>query len=74
MKQLTELKWNNKTYAELSWRLDEKTFQLIMRDTTNDDHDALRIIRSHYLSIKTSRVLTLYEQLTSIDLSETEAI
>lgn len=65
---------NRLAYAELVQVLDERSLQLIMNDATDDGRAALKILRQHYVSTEKPRILTLYEQLTTLKLTEDEDI
>lgn len=67
-------KKNMRAYAELAQVLDEKSLQLIMRDAPNDGRLAYKILCNHYASTEKPRVLTLYEQLTTVKMTESEDI
>jgi hypothetical protein len=59
---------------QLSAILDERSLQMIMSDASNDGRKALQILRSHYASTEKPRVLTLYEQLTTLRMLADESI
>jgi hypothetical protein len=65
---------NRWAYAELVQVLDERSLQMIMSDASNDGRKALQILRSHYASTEKPRVLTLYEQLTTLRMLADESI
>ena len=65
---------NRRAYAELVQTLDERSLQLIMHDATNNGREALKILRNHYTSAEKPRVLTLYEELTTLRMSVHEDI
>ena len=67
-------KSNKRAFAELVQFIDERSLQLIMRDAKDNGREALRILRSHYVSTEKPRILTLYEQLTTIQMTDTEDI
>ena len=71
----TDFDENNKTaYAELVQVLDERSLMLIMNDAPNDGRAALKILRQHYASTEKPRVLTLYEELTTLVMNDLEDI
>lgn len=71
----TDFDEKNKTaYAELVQVLDERSLMLIMNDAPHDGRAALQILRQHYASTEKPRVLTLYEELTTLVMSEQEDI
>ena len=45
-----------------------------MNDDKNDGRAALATLRQHYVSTETPRVLTLYEELTTLRMTDTEHI
>lgn len=45
-----------------------------MRDAAHDGRKAFQILRQHYASTEKPRVLTLYEQLTTVTMTEAEDI
>lgn len=65
---------NMRAYAELVQVLDGKSLQLLMRDAENDGRKPFKILKEHYASTEKPRVPTLYEQLTTIRMSDTEDI
>ena len=65
---------NRRAYAELVQVLDERSLQLIMTDCRNDGRAAFKVLREHYQSTEKPRVLTLYEELTTLRMSEEEDI
>jgi transposase InsO family protein len=71
----TDLNTKNRwAYAELVQVLDERSLQLIMNDSQDNGREALKVLRKHYASIEKPRVLTLYEELTTLRMSPTEDI
>ena len=71
----TDFDESNKTaYAELVQVLDERSLMLIMNDAPNDGRAALKILRQHYASTEKPRVLTLYEELTTLVMNDHEDI
>ena len=65
---------NRTAYAELVQVLDERSLQLIMNDAKDNGRDALKVLRQHYASIEKPRVLTLYEELTTLRMHDNEDI
>ena len=57
---------NAEAFAELIQFLDDKSLSLVMRDAADDGRQALKILRSHYASPSTPRVISLYTELTSL--------
>eukprot|EP00794_Sanderia_malayensis_P017214 gene17214-18935_t len=66
--------YNRQAYAELVQVLDERSLQLVMNDAANDGQAAFQILKNHYASIEKPRVLTLYEELTTIKMGSDEDI
>jgi len=67
-------KKNKRAYAELVQVLDEQSLQFVMRNAKEDGRKAFKILKEHYASTQKPRVLTLYEQLTTIKMNDTEDI
>jgi len=65
---------NRRAYAELVQVLDEKSLQLIMNDAEDHGRNALKILREHYASTEKPRIMTLYENLTTITMTDTEDV
>ena len=57
---------NAEAFAELIQFLDDESLSLVMRDAADDGRQALKILRSHYASPSTPRVILLYTELTSL--------
>lgn len=57
---------NAEAFAELIQFLDDKSLSLVMRDANDDGRQALKILRAHYASPSTPRVISLYTELTSL--------
>ena len=67
-------KKNKRAYTELVQVLNEKSLQFVVRDAKDDGRKAFKILKEHYASIQNSRVLSLYEQLTTVKMNDTEDI
>jgi len=67
-------KKNKRAYTELVQVLNEKSLQLVVRNAKDDGRKAFKILKEHYASIQKSRVLSLYEQLTTVKMNDTEDI
>ena len=65
---------NRRAYAELVQVLDEKSMMMIINDNSNDGRQAFKTLRAHYASTEKPRVLTLYEELTTLQMSDSEDI
>ena len=57
---------NEEAYAELIQLLDDRSLSLVIRDANDDGRKALQILRKHYRPIGKARVITLYNELTSL--------
>jgi transposase InsO family protein len=67
-------KKNRRAYAELTQVLDERSLELIMTDCKNNGREALKVLRQHYVSTEKPRILALYEELTTLTMTDTENI
>ena len=65
---------NQFVYAELVQYLDERSLSLVMRDAKEHAREALRILRAHYAGSGKPRIITLYNQFTTLNKSHSEAI
>ena len=63
---------NRRVYAELVQVIDKRSLHLIMHDTANDGRAAFRILKEHYASTEKPRVLSLYEELTTLKMASEE--
>ena len=63
---------NEEVYSELVQILDDKSLTLIMRDAADDGRKAIKILRDHYASSRTPRIITLYTELTSLSAGRDE--
>ena len=59
---------NEERYVELIQFLDNKGLSLVMRDAANDSRRALKILWEHYASQSNPRIITLYTELTSLEM------
>ena len=66
--------YNRRKYAVLVQVLDERSLLLIMNDYSHDGRGALKALRAHYDSQEKPRVLTLYEELTTLTMASNESI
>ena len=57
---------NATVFGKLIQYLDNKILSLIMRDVKDNGREALGILREHYLSKGTLKVISLYTELTSL--------
>lgn len=65
---------NATAFAELIQCLDDRSLSLIIRDDKNKGRESLEILRNHYLPKGKPRVITLYQELTSLIKSSTESV
>ena len=65
---------NEECYAELIQFLDDKSLSLVMRDAADDGRKALKILREHYASQSKPRIITLYTELTSLEMGTNETV
>ena len=65
---------NALVYAELMQFLDEKCATLIFRDAKNDGKKAMKILREHYLGSSEPRIMSLYSELASLKMSNSESV
>ena len=65
---------NCKAYVELVQVLNQRSLQLIITDCKNDGRAAFKVLCEHYQSTEKPRVLTLYEELTTLRMTEEEDI
>ena len=63
---------NRRAYAELVQVLDKRSLHLIMYDTAKDGRAAFQILNEHYASTEKPRVLSLYEELTTLKMASEE--
>ena len=61
---------NEECYAELIQFLDETSLSLVMNDAADDGRKALQILRSFYAGTSKPRVISLYTELTSLQLQK----
>ena len=62
----TDTERNEEAYNELIQFLDDKSLSLIMREASGDGREALRILRDHYAGKGKPRIISLYNELTSL--------
>ena len=65
---------NEKAYAELIQFLDDKSLSLIIRDAADNGREALKILRNEYASHSKPKIVSLYTQLTMIEMAENESV
>ena len=59
-------------FAELVQCLDNRSLSLVIREANNDGRKALRVLREHYQGKGKPRIIALYTELTSLQMSENE--
>ena len=65
---------NRRVYAELVQALDERSLQLIMKDSPDDGRPGFNILKQHYASTQKPGVLMLYEELTALHMAAEDDI
>ena len=65
---------NSLVYAESVQLLDDKSLQLILNEAKNDANLAICILRKQYKSSETSRVISLYSDLTNLKMARSEDV
>ena len=63
---------NAEAFSELVQFLDDRSLSLIIRDANNDGRKALNILRQHYLSSGAPRIISLYTELTTLEIRSDE--
>jgi len=61
-------------FAELIQFLDERSLTLVMREAQDDGRKAWKILKEHYASGSKPRIITLYNELTTLKKSHSESI
>ena len=57
---------NEVAFAELIQFLDERSIALVIRDARDKGREAFKILKDHYAGTSKPRIITLYNQLTSL--------
>ena len=65
---------NEIVFAGLIQFLDERSIALTMRDDRDRGREAFKILKDHYAGSSKPRIITLYNQLTSLKKFTTEPI
>ena len=65
---------NKEVFATLVQFLDDKSINLIIRDAKNNGREALKILREHYIGSTKPRIIAMYYELTSLNLSQNESV
>ena len=68
----TDTERNEEAYNELIQFLDDKSLSLIMRETSDNGREALRIFRDHYAGKGKPRIISFYTELTSLRKEQNE--
>ena len=63
---------NADVFSELVQLLDDTSLSLIIRDAKDDGKKALKILRDHYIGASKPRIISLYTELTSLKMINTE--
>ena len=61
-------------YAELIQFLDERSLCLVMREAKNDGRRSLEVLRQHYAGHSEPRIMSLYGQLSSLNMRAKEDV
>jgi len=61
-------------YAELTQFLDDRSLSLVLRDCKDDGRKALETLREYYLGSGKPRVMSLYAELSGMQLREDESV
>ena len=65
---------NETAFAELIQFLDERSLSLVIREAKDDGRKAFKILREFYAGSSKPRVITLYNQLTTLIKRESESV
>jgi len=65
---------NETAFAELIQFLDERSLTLVMREAQDDGRKAWKTLKEHYASGSKPRIITLYNELTTLKKSHSESI
>ena len=65
---------NETAFAELIQFLDERSLTLVMREAQDDGRKAWKTLKGHYASGSKPRIITLYNELTTLKKSHSESI
>ena len=61
-------------YGELVRVLDDKSLSLIIRDAKDKGKEALQILRDYYIGATKPRIISLYTELTSLEMAANEQV
>ena len=70
----TDEEQNEMAFAEIIQFLDERSLALVMRDAKDNGKEALSFLRANYAGSGKPRIITLYNQLTTLKKSHSENI
>ena len=65
---------NEMAFAEMIQFLDERSLSLVIRDANDNGRKAFKILKAHYAGSGKPRIITLYNQLTSLKKSSSESL
>ena len=65
---------NEMAFAEMIQFLEERSFSLVIRDANDNGRKAFKILKAHYAGSGKPRIITLYNQLTSLKKSSSESL
>ena len=65
---------NEEAYNELVQFLDDESLSLIMRETSDNGREALRILLDHYIGKGKPRIISLYTELMSLRKEQNKAV
>ena len=65
---------NETAFAELIQFLDDRSLSLVIREAKDDGREAFRILREFYAGSSKPRVITLYNQLTTLMKGNSETV
>ena len=63
---------NSEIFARLTQFLDDKSLSIILRDAKDDGKASLKILREHYIGSSKPKIISLYTELTSMQLKDDE--
>eukprot|EP00794_Sanderia_malayensis_P011658 gene11658-12859_t len=65
---------NETAFAELIQFLDEHSLTLVVREAKDDARKAWKLLKNHYASGRKPRIITLYNELTTLQKCHSETI
>ena len=54
--------------------LDDRSLSLIVRDARDDGRKALELLRNHYLGVSRPRIISLYRDLSALELKHDKSV